>query len=312
MRQARLVPPEVAWLAVALAAAATLGAAETVPLLSGRVNDYAGMLGTEARARIEEKLGRLEQATTAQLAILTVQSLDGETVDDFAIRVAEAWKLGQTGKDNGVLFLIARQERRMKLEVGYGLESVLTDALCRRILDETVTPRFKASDFDGGVEAAVDVIAARLEGREAPLPASGRDAFRRASLPQRLGAAAIVTIVLGIFSLLALVLPGAPGWVLYAFLIPFHAVFPAALIHPAAGVVLVIVWIVLIPILRILLHRTFLRGRSPLRRAALGQWLTATRGAGSRSGRGGGGWVSGGGFSGGGGSFGGGGASGGW
>ncbi len=288
-------------------AACGVALAVEVPYLTGRVNDYAGMVPAEARGRIESKLADLEKATTAQVAVLTVPSLDGEPLEDFSMKVAEAWKLGQKGRDNGVLLLSAKQDRKMRLEVGYGLEESLTDATCRRILDGSVRPHFRAGDYGGGIEAGVDAVIATIEGKAVPEPPPGPMEISRAvGWPARLLGVAIFTVVVGMFSLIAVVGPAVPGWFLYVFLLPFWLAFPSALVHPLAGPVLAGGWLLALPVLRVLLHRSG-AGRSFLTRHPGLVGFAASGGRGR-----GGSWGSSSGFSGGGGGFGGGGASGGW
>ena len=294
---------------LAIAGAVATGAlAIEVPYLTGRVNDYAAMIPPTTRERIESKLVGAEKATTAQIAVLTVASLDGEPLEDFSIKVAETWKLGRKGKDNGALLLIAKDDRKMRLEVGYGLEGTLTDAVCRRILDGVVRPRFRAGDYGGGVEAGVDAVIAALEGKEIPESAPGLLAAAP-GIPWyvRLAGLSVFAVVIGIFSLIAIVGPAVPGWFLYVFLVPFYAAFPSVLIHPKAGAVLAAGWLLALPAARLLLHRSG-AGRSFLSRHPGLVTLAASGGRG----RGGGSWGGSSGFSGGGGSFGGGGASSGW
>ncbi len=275
-------------LLVALAASAL-----EVPYLGGRVNDLAAMLSDSFEASLEPQLEALEQETGAQVVVLTVATLDGDPVEDFAIRVAETWQLGREGVDDGVLLLIARDERQVRIEVGYGLEGTLPDALAHRIITDLITPRFRAGDFDGGVEAAVEAIAAAIRGEDLPLPDGG----------DRAQTGFTVVMMLFFFLLLffqALQTPGWAAWFLYLFLTPFLFVFPAAFAGLTAGVVTTVLWLILFPILRILLPKG---SKGP---GGRGGWGPIFTGGGS------GGGFSGGGFSGGGGSFGGGGASGGW
>lgn len=145
------------------------GSAQQVPYLTGRVVDLAELISESDRRRIEGKLVTFEEESGSQVAVLTVPSLEGEAIEDYAIRVAETWQLGRAEVDNGVLLLIAREERQMRLEVGYGLEPSLTDARSRRILDGVIRPRFREGDFGGGVEAGVDAILATIRG-EVPSP----------------------------------------------------------------------------------------------------------------------------------------------
>jgi uncharacterized protein len=293
---------------VALGALASGAAAIEVPYLTGRVNDYAGMIPEEARERIERRLERYEKETTNQVAVLTVQSLEGESIEDFSMKVAGTWKLGRKAKDNGVLLLIARDDRKMRLEVGYGLEGTLTDALCRRILDGVVRPRLKGGDYGGGVESGVDAVIAALGGQAIPEAPSGLMA-RAPAVPWfvRLAGLSVFVVVIGLFSLLAVLGPGFFGWFLYLFLVPFYAAFPSVLIHPKVGALLTSCWLLGLPIARIFLHRSD-AGKSFLVRHP---GLVAFAASGVR-GHGGGGRGGSSGFSGGGGSFGGGGASSGW
>jgi len=131
----------------------TVARGQDVPYLSGRVNDYAGMLSSGVARDLEERLRAHEEQTSNQVVVLTVATLEGNVIEDFSIRVAEAWKLGQRDKDNGVLFLIVRDDRKLRIEVGDGLEGVLTDARCSQIIRHEVVPRFKNGDFDGGINA---------------------------------------------------------------------------------------------------------------------------------------------------------------
>lgn len=121
-----------------------------VPALQGRVNDYGDMISPEAESLLEERLKSFELSDSTQVVILTVNSLEGDAMEDFTIRVAEKWKIGQSKKDNGVILFASKNDRRMRIEVGRGLEGVLTDLLSGRILDNVIRPRFKAGDFDGG------------------------------------------------------------------------------------------------------------------------------------------------------------------
>lgn len=141
----------------------TLTAAD-LPVLKGRVTDNAGLLSSEAAIRIEQKLQSLETSDSTQIAVLTVNTLDGDSIEDFSMRVAEQWKLGQKGLDNGALLIIAKDDRKLRIEVGYGLEGKLTDAISGRIIRQVIVPHFKKNDFEGGVEAGVDAMIAAAKG----------------------------------------------------------------------------------------------------------------------------------------------------
>lgn len=135
-----------------------------VPALKARVNDYAAMLSPSTVAQLEGSLKAFEADQSTQLAVLTIPSLEGEVLEQFSIRVAESWKIGQKGKDNGAILLIARDDRKLRIEVGYGLEGSLTDLLSGRIIREVITPRFKQGDFDQGVIDGVTAMMAAVKG----------------------------------------------------------------------------------------------------------------------------------------------------
>lgn len=146
-----------------LALASPLSAVE-LPALKGHVNDYAGMLSPGLVASLEQQLRDLERSDSTQIVVLTVPDLGGENVESFAIRVAEAWKVGQKGVDNGVILLIARAERKVRIEVGRGLEGKLTDLVAGRIIRAEIAPKFKAGDFDGGIAAGVNALVQVVKG----------------------------------------------------------------------------------------------------------------------------------------------------
>jgi uncharacterized protein len=124
-----------------------------VPPYRGYVNDYAGMISPAAEARLEQTLRAFDRSDSSQIAILTVDSLEGDALEDFSIRTVDAWGIGQKGKDNGILLLAVKNDRQLRIEVGRGLEGVLTDLAAGRIADQVITPRFQAGRFDEGFEA---------------------------------------------------------------------------------------------------------------------------------------------------------------
>jgi len=154
----------------------SLSALEIPKRPEGYVSDYAGMVSRQKRIELEEKLRRFEQETSNQIVVVTFPSLEGEVLEDFAIRLAEAWKIGQKGKDNGVILLIFKNDRKVRIEVGYGLEGALTDATSRLIIENEMVPRFREGKFDEGIEAAVQAIMAATQGEyHGEAPASGSD-----------------------------------------------------------------------------------------------------------------------------------------
>jgi len=164
-----------------------------VPELRGYVNDYAGMISPSTGAQLAEKLKAFEESDSTQIVILTIPSLEGEPIEDVGIKVAESWKIGQKGKDNGILLLVSKQERKMRIEVGRGLEGRLTDLTAGRIIDLVITPRFRAGDLDGGFTAGVSALIGAMRGE------FQADA-RRSPRPPRLWTA----FVFGFFILFAL------------------------------------------------------------------------------------------------------------
>ena len=171
-----------------------------VPPLRGRVNDYAGVLGQEQAQNLESQLAAFEQATGHQVAVLTIPTLAGEDIEGFSIRVAENWQIGKKGFDNGVILVVAVKDRRLRLEVGYGLEGVLPDATAKRIISEYIVPRFRAQDYAGGVAAGIDAVLRVIKNE--PLPESARQKTQSDSLPLQFFLMLAVTIaVLGIMAL---------------------------------------------------------------------------------------------------------------
>ncbi len=143
-------------------------AQQAVPALTGRVVDRAGILSDATEQALTERFAAHEAATSNQVAVLTVPSLEGEAVEDLALRVFRTWELGQADRDNGVLLLVARDDRELRIEVGYGLEGDLTDAEAGRIIRGEIVPRFRDGDFDGGVLAGAEAVVGSLDGTYAP------------------------------------------------------------------------------------------------------------------------------------------------
>ena len=297
-----------------------------VPYLTGRIVDNAEILKPETRRRLTEMLRQHEQKTTNQIAVLTVKTLQGEGIEEYAVRVFEHWKLGKKGKDNGVLVVVAPQERRMRIEVGYGLEGTLPDAVAARIIRNVMTPRFKQGDYDGGIAQGAETIVAHLEGKEvqaAEEPAQAQTQsgeFIKApdmALHEKVLFGAFIFGIIGLFTILGIVTPGM-GWFLYLFLIPFWAMFPVIIFGSSVTFYILIAYLVGFPIAKLLVSRseTYRNASRDIKKkgfARVGGFTVGSSGGSWSSG--GSSWSSGssgGGFSGGGGSSGGGGASGSW
>jgi uncharacterized protein len=134
------------------------------PALTGRVVDQAQILDAAARSRINGKLEQLESKTNNQLVVLTLRSLQGYDIADYGYRLGRSWGIGQKGKNNGAILLVALNERRVRIEVGYGLEGTITDAVSRLIIENAILPRFRTGDFAGGIERGVDDLVLLLSG----------------------------------------------------------------------------------------------------------------------------------------------------
>ena len=141
-----------------------------VPPLVGRVVDRTGTLSSTDVDSLNQAIRAFESRKGSQVAVLVVPTTDGESIEQFSLRVAEAWKIGRKKIDDGVLLVIAKNDRKLRIEVGYGLEGALTDVTSKRIIDEIITPRFRNSDFGGGISAGVDRILRVVEGEKLPAP----------------------------------------------------------------------------------------------------------------------------------------------
>ncbi len=285
-------------------------AQKAVPeLWNTRVHDEAHVLKQETIEALEKKLKVYEDSTSNQIAILILSTLDGESIEEYSMRVAEKWVLGQKEKDNGVLLLIAVDDHAMRIEVGAGLEGVLTDALCSRIIRNEMAPNFRRADFDTGVTAAIEAIIAGIGGEY-----KGDDAsdVNELTLTARILIGLGIYAVLGIFAFFALIIQDRWAWFMYAFLIPFFAIFPALVFPLRLWYVPGLSYIIIFPIIKWLTMRsawgkkmgkTMASGGGSGSRSSSGSssssWSSSSRSSGSS-------------FSGGGGSFGGGGSSGGW
>jgi uncharacterized protein len=143
---------------------AGIGLALDVPKLTGYVNDNADIISSGVELKIENYLRQFEGSDSTQIGVLTIPSLEGESLEEYALKVAEAWLLGQKGKDNGVLLLVARDDRKIRIEVGYGLEGKLTDLLAGRIIDQEMVPYFRQGNFEGGIIAGINALTEVVRG----------------------------------------------------------------------------------------------------------------------------------------------------
>ena len=275
-----------------------------VPPLSGRVVDQTGTLSASDAAALTQRLKDLESRKGSQVAVLIVPTTQPETIEQFSIRAAEAWKIGRKKIDDGALLVVAKDDHKLRIEVGYGLEGALTDVTARRIIDEIIVPRFRSDDFAGGISAGVDRIIRIIDGE--PLPAPKPEASHSVDSSDLLNF--FFPFGFLAYAAIAAIMRGLMGRLLGS--------------GVTAGVVGAIVWFLLGSIVV-----SGILGVAAFFLTMFGDSILAASQAASRSaGRGGGGWSSGSsgsswssgssssdsGFSGGGGSFGGGGASGSW
>lgn len=145
-----------------------------IPALNTRVTDLTQTLSSEQQSQLEAKLAAFEQEKGSQIAVLIVPTTMPEAIEQFSIRVADSWKLGREKQDDGVLMLVAKDDRKMRIEVGYGLEGAIPDLIAKRIITEIMTPYFKRGDFYGGINQATDQIMRLISGEQLPAPQQAR------------------------------------------------------------------------------------------------------------------------------------------
>ncbi len=283
------------WLLLALSLFGSAAAEVAVPPLKQRVTDLTATLDPAQVRALDARLAAFEARKGSQIAVLILPTTQPESIEEFGIRVAEAWKLGRKGIDDGVLLLIAKDDHRLRLEVGYGLEGALNDATAKRIISEIITPYFKRGEYYAGMDAGVTAIIKVVEGEPLPPPAgysSDAAGAESGNLEQVIGAGFVIFMMGNILlrQLLGrlpsgLIVGGAIGLLVWGMLLSLALAIAAAIVA-------------------FLLSLAF--GPGGHGRSFPSGW------GGGTGGWGGGGSFGGGGFSGGGGGFGGGGASGGW
>ena len=303
----------------------TVYAQQPVPNLTGRVVDQAGILSEQTEQQITDLIASHEDSTSNQIAVLTVSSLGGDNLEDFSLRVARTWELGQADKNNGVLVLVAVAERRIRIEVGYGLEGDLPDITANRIINGEMTPYFREGDFDNGVLFGVRSIRDAIEGTYE----SSSAALYKETFGKRLLAALLMMVVPVFVIAISILRSRVAFWVTTAFVLPFVFMAGFTLFLPYGGLISTGGFLVFLYVIRTLLRKstkwaaimTSIVQAKPGESVAINiggvSWtyrIPKSSSGGSSSGgySGGGGFRSSSGFSGGGGSFGGGGASGSW
>ncbi len=296
-----------------------------VPFLTGRVTDNAYLLSSETHSLLTDSLKAHETRTTNQVVVLTIPSIGGESIEGYANRVFNEWKLGQEGKDNGVLIIVVPDDRRMRIEVGYGLEGILTDLTASRIIQFVMTPKFRDGDYGGGIVdgtlAVIDILeggyldeglAFAETGNNESVGLSGLESSDL-TITERILFGAFIFGIIGLFTVIGIMTPGF-GWFLYIFLIPFWAMFPIIIVGTKGALVCLISYLILYPSAKVFLSNSewYRKAKADLKtkgKASIGGFTFSSGGSGSSWSSGGG---SSGGFSGGGGRSGGGGSSGSW
>lgn len=208
-------------LVAGLAVWTAVAAAPTFPSLNGRVVDGANILSLATEAALTTKLEALENQTSRQLVIVTVPSLQGYEIEDYGYQLGRAWGIGEKGRNTGVLLLVAPNERRVRVEVGYGLEGVLTDALSSVVLQERVLPRFRTGDFEGGVVAGADALIEQLSLPDDQARARVAASSAAQAAPNR-PAPTVFLVLLGLWVVLGFIgmVTGRPGHRMDLWLLP--------------------------------------------------------------------------------------------
>jgi uncharacterized protein len=296
-----------------------------IPYLTGRITDNAQILSQETCLLLTDSLKAHEMRTSNQIAVLTVSTLNGDNIEDYANAVFKEWKLGQKGKDNGILIVVVPDDRRMRIEVGYGLEATMTDLIANRIIQNIMTPKFKNGDYNGGIIDGVTSVIEVLEGGVLSDVSSNESATPEKSnsfliespdmpITERILFGCFIFGIIGLFTIVGIATPGV-GWFLYLFLIPFWAMFPIIVIGTKGALICLITYLIGFPMAKLFLRNSkwYKKAKEDIRTkgsATIGGFtLTGGSSGGSWSS---GGSSSGSSFSGGGGSSGGGGASGSW
>jgi len=181
-----------------------------VPVLNARVTDLTGTLNAQQKSDLESRIAAYEARRGSQIAVLLLPTTKPEEIEQYSIRVADAWKIGRKGVDDGLILIVAKDDRRVRIEIGYGLEGAIPDSVARRVIDERITPRFREGDFYGGVRDGVDQLIKLAEGEKLPPPASSPAGRVGSADPMQLLIPAFFFILIG-GGLLKAILGRVPG-----------------------------------------------------------------------------------------------------
>ena len=207
--------------------AATTASALEVPRYSDPVNDTAGVMSPSAQQALTDRIKTHEGKTGNQIVVLTIPSLEGEDIEGYAVRVFESWKPGKKGKDNGILVVVATKDRRMRIEVGYGLEGTLPDSAAGEIIRTAMAPQFKKGDYSGGIDAGVTAIITLLETGEQPATVEeGGGKFSDQPLSGQILSYVFLLVIPAAFAAYGILSPGVAGWIFCAIPVAFFLLFP--------------------------------------------------------------------------------------
>ncbi len=263
---------------ILLAAASVNGQVSEVPFLSGRITDNAEVVTPESRQRISEMIKTYEQHTSNQIAILTMPPLENGSVEEFAVRVFETWKLGEKGKGNGILVIVSPADRHARIEVGKGLQDRMSEEAAGRIVRDVMAPRFNEGDYSQGLEDGVGAITAQLAapGEEHAPPQEQGQTNKASSfedpdmtISERILFGCFIFGIIGLFTVIGVATPGA-GWFLYLFLIPFWAMFPIVIVGVKGALTLLVIYLIGFPSVKLFLTRSVWYERAKGQLAAKG------------------------------------------
>lgn len=244
--------------AIIMAVLCQAARAADLPALTGRVVDHAKILAPATRERLSAALTAHEHSTSDQIVLLTVPTIGDMSIEEYSAKVFETWKLGVKGKDNGVLVVVVSEDRKMRIEVGYGLEGTLTDVEANRIIRDLMTPQFKAGNYDKGIEDGVAAVIAKLERTPtiAPEPPAAPFDWRG------LIGAGFTFLLLGFFFYRGVRTPGIGGWMILPISLPFW-LFPFAVLNTTVTFVLLAIYVIAFPIVKLIVPQDLMvQGRT--------------------------------------------------
>ncbi len=262
---------------IVITAASIKGQVSEVPFLTGRITDNAEVIVPESRQRITDMIRIHEHNTSNQIAILTTPPLEIGSIEEFAARVFETWKLGEKGKGNGVLVIVSPADRRVRIEVGKGLQPRLSEVAANRIVRDVMAPAFDEGDYSKGLEEGIEAITGQLATEDSSGAAPDTTQTKKKStfeepdlaIPERILIGCFIFGIIGLFTVIGVVTPGA-GWFLYLFLIPFWAMFPIVVVGVRGALALLVIYLIGFPSAKLYLSRSVWYERAKAQLASKG------------------------------------------